>query len=205
MKINSIRYGIEEGGARIGLPTIFIEFYKNNYDELEEFEERDAKFVFNKIHKYEPCRSVTLTGGDPLKYADSKEFYNLLNLLACSGYEINIETHGTIPFNLFILEMAPYLSTQIFFTLVIDCNEESVGDICLDNITGVRECDVIDFVVYDVDNLHLMNYLIKEYNIRAQVFVGTDNIFSPLEVEDIIEFLQEYRLVNCRVQNRFEF
>jgi len=111
MKINEIFYSVQ-GEIDVGKPVIFIrtsgcnlvncgkacKFCDSVYS-WQEGKEMNNEEILEEIKKY-PCKNVVVTGGEPL--LQGVETYKLFVLLDDNGYNIDIETNGTL-FDLDIL------------------------------------------------------------------------------------------------------
>ncbi len=102
MKVNEIFLSIEGEGKRAGLPAVFVRFFGCNCactycDSVyackgDDYKEMSIDEIIEEIDKYQ-CNNVTATGGEPLIHLEINEF---LTRLIDEGYDINVETNGTI-------------------------------------------------------------------------------------------------------------
>jgi 7-carboxy-7-deazaguanine synthase len=101
MKISEIFYSIEGEGIEIGRPEIFIRLAECNLRckwcdtkyALTNGKEMEIEGILQEVKKY-PCRSVSITGGEPL--LQKKELLRLIKRLKELAYWIQINTNGTI-------------------------------------------------------------------------------------------------------------
>jgi 7-carboxy-7-deazaguanine synthase len=177
MKILEIFYSIQGEGKNQGRPAIFIRLAGCNltcrwcdtpgaHDPGVEWTTDD---VVSKTGE-SGCREVCITGGEPLLQAG--ELHDLLKKLSGQGYDIEIETNGTIDF----------LKCQEYATICMDIKCPSSGEesdlSLLDRIT-VR--DSVKFVVGNEEDCRYAEDVIGSRKIRGEVF------FSPVWGSDFRE------------------
>lgn len=82
-------------------------------------------------------KCVTLTGGEPLIHADVDE---LLTALSKAGFEVNVETNGTVP--------CKWQLPGQFYTMDWKCKSSGMSArMKMENIVTLGENDVLKFVV----------------------------------------------------------
>lgn len=96
--IKEIFESIQGEGPYIGINQLFIRFSACNLhckycdtDFLSDLKEYSVNELTDEINKYKNIHSVSLTGGEPLIYADF-----LRELLPCVNKKIYLETNGTL-------------------------------------------------------------------------------------------------------------
>ena len=197
MKVVEIFKSIDGEGIRAGFPVTFIRLegcnlrcsycdtkysYENaNYTEMT-FDE-----IYNKVYKL-GCKRITLTGGEPLIHEDVDK---LINILTFNGFQVNIETNGAV-------NIEPYVRRRnILITMDYKCPSSGMSDaMLLSNLDLLTRNDVIKFVVGNKEDLDTCRDLIK-YT-KAQVFISP--IFGKIEPKEIVEYMLEHDMQNCRVQ-----
>lgn len=99
-KINEIFYSLQGEGARSGSANIFVRFAGCNLacsycdTEFTSFSEMNLPDLLDKIYQTSNvCFNIIFTGGEPLLQLDQ----NLCQSLKGSGYNIAIETSGSLP------------------------------------------------------------------------------------------------------------
>jgi 7-carboxy-7-deazaguanine synthase len=100
MRINEIFYSLQGEGIQMGLPTVFIRTTGCNLRckwcdtkyAYEEGEEIDCKDLPNHIRIFS-TKYVCITGGEPLQQKDTPK---LIDMLCSKGYELCLETNGSI-------------------------------------------------------------------------------------------------------------
>ena len=199
MLVNEIFSSIEGEGIRSGYPVTFIRLYGCNLHcsycdtryscEGGDFKQMSVDEILDVVADLGFHR-VTVTGGEPLIHKDVNE---LLMALIKAGYEVNIETNGAV-------YVAPYThSAKMIITL--DYKSISSGEnasMWLSNIPLLRKRDVLKFVVGSQEDLDDMRRIVIDYNPICSIYVSP--IFGKIEPKEIVEYIKEHKLENCRVQ-----
>lgn len=113
-------------------------------------------------------KRICMTGGDPL--ARPTEFlHELFFKLQKEGYEVSVETSGTLDFT-------PFLHIYSKVTWVIDYKGSSTGIKKSKNLTHLYEeltqRDIIKFVVANLDDFIEMVKVVGEIKIPAKIVAG---------------------------------
>lgn len=220
LPVSEIFYSIDGEGARTGLPVIFIRLFGCNLncsycdtryackaDEADEdgivgFDMMDFDRIMFNIKQYEPCKCITLTGGEPLIHENTAR---LVMLLRQNGYEVNIETNGAVDLNELIdsqeIMVNPGEDVGGYF-ITMDWKSISSGEsekMLESNLALLGPEDVLKFVVGNTEDLDQMKEVIKSHpNLDTQVYVSP--IFGQIEPADIVAYVLENELVNVKVQ-----
>ena len=196
MKVVEIFKSIDGEGIRVGYPVTFIRLAgcnlrcnycdtKYSYED-EKFTEMTQQEIYNQVYKLGGKR-ITLTGGEPLIHKDVKV---LVDLLIQKGYEVNIETNGSVDITLF-------LDKHTIITMDYKCASSDMEDkMLLDNISKLRKQDVLKFVVSDDNDLDTVQRIYQ--NTKATVYISP--VFGRIEPKKIVEYMLEHNMENCRVQ-----
>ena len=196
MKVVEIFKSIDGEGIRVGYPVTFIRLAgcnlrcnycdtKYSYED-EKFTEITPQEIYNQVYKLGGKR-ITLTGGEPLIHKDVKV---LVDLLIQKGYEVNIETNGSVDITLF-------LDKHTIITMDYKCASSDMEDkMLLDNISKLRKQDVLKFVVSDDNDLDTVQRIYQ--NTKATVYISP--VFGRIEPKQIVEYMLEHNMENCRVQ-----
>ena len=196
MKVVEIFKSIDGEGIRVGYPVTFIRLAgcnlrcnycdtKYSYED-EKFTEITPQEIYNQVYKLGGKR-ITLTGGEPLIHKDVKV---LVDLLIQKGYEVNIETNGSVDITLF-------LDKHTIITMDYKCAGSGMEDkMLLDNISKLRKQDVLKFVVSDDNDLDTVQRIYQ--NTKATVYISP--VFGRIEPKQIVEYMLEHNMENCRVQ-----
>ena len=196
MKVVEIFKSIDGEGIRVGYPVTFIRLagcnLRCNYCdtkysyENEKFTEMTPQEIYKRVYKL-GGRRITLTGGEPLIHKDVKV---LVDLLIDKGYEVNIETNGSVDITLF-------LDKHTIITMDYKCAGSGMEDkMLLDNISKLRKLDVLKFVVSDDNDLDTVQRIYQ--NTKATVYISP--VFGRIEPKQIVEYMLEHNMENCRVQ-----
>lgn len=196
MKVVEIFKSIDGEGIRVGYPVTFIRLAgcnlrcnycdtKYSYED-EKFTEMTPQEIYIQVYKLGGKR-ITLTGGEPLIHRDVKV---LVDLLIQKGYEVNIETNGSVDITLF-------LDKHTIITMDYKCASSDMEDkMLLDNISKLRKQDVLKFVVSDDNDLDTVQRIYQ--NTKATVYISP--VFGRIEPKQIVEYMLEHNMENCRVQ-----
>lgn len=123
-------------------------------------------------------RQITLTGGEPLIH---KESVGLVRRLTFLGYEVNIETNGSIDIEP-LLDIESMIITMDYKTPSSGCE----NDMLLSNLLKLRECDVLKFVMGRGD-LSAVADVLRRNQIKAQVYLSP--VFGKIQPVELVEFL----------------
>lgn len=138
------------------------------------------------------CKTVTITGGEPLLYNEVTE---LINCLLAKGYNINVETNGSIDISL--IKRRP--TDKLMFTIdwkspssKMDSKMKAI------NFQKALPRDVFKFVVGDKNDLIQMAYVLKQHKTLAHIYVSP--VFGKIQLVDIVDFLKTNKLHNITLQ-----
>lgn len=141
------------------------------------------------------CTRIIVTGGEPLEENEAKRFIPLY--LAQKGYEVRIETNGSV--KLYneeeIFEFTGSKQRKnLFYTLDIKCPSSKMDrfNIFEENFEKLIIGDEIKFVVGNVDDLEYSMDVVDKYK---EYFKGVTLNFSPvfgqIEPNFIVDYLKE--------------
>lgn len=215
LPVSEIFYSIDGEGARTGAPTIFIRLFGCNLKctycdtkyacKQEEgvlgFDDMTIDQILEAVKSYEPCKCITLTGGEPLIHPAASE---LVAALRENGYWVNIETNGSIDLEPFIAEQDKLghkkSSMDYFFTM--DWKSITSGEsaaMLKSNLDLLEATDVLKFVVGSDDDLNQMKKLLEDYpDIDAQIYVSP--VWGEITPEHIVEYILNNQLVYVKAQ-----
>lgn len=199
LRVNEIFSSIEGEGARTGYPVTFIRLQGCNLEcsycdtryscvgnEGQNMTVDDILVEVTKLHN----KRITLTGGEPLIH---KNVVGLIIRLLHLGYEVNIETNGSV-------DVLPYtMYSNIILTVDYKCYGSGMNKLMNhDNLECLRKQDVLKFVVSDLKDLAQMKMILHCYDIKAEVFVSP--VFGKIEPVEIVDYIKKHDLQKCRVQ-----
>lgn len=202
MKVVEIFNSIEGEGKRIGQPCTFIRLFGCNLRcsycdsmyalEGTDYEDMSDVEIMDVVNSYN-CPNVTLTGGEPLIH---KGVQTLIKMLMRKGYEVNIETNGSI---------APPIPScaRLFYTMDYKTNESGETDkMKMDNFKKLSRRDVVKFVVGSNDDLaqslEFYEKLKEECETEPRIYVSP--VWGKIEPVQIVNFIKEHKLWNWTTQ-----
>lgn len=189
VKVSEIFSSIEGEGKRAGQLCTFIRLvgcnlrcsYCDTAYSYEGGEELDLEEIMALVRML-GNRCVTITGGEPLIHPLVKR---LISLLLSEGFEVNIETNGSVDLKDFYSSFP-----RLFFTMDYKCPSSGMEyGMIRSNIKRLESKDVLKFVVGTQEDLEAARSIIIEYEPRAQVYLSP--VFKKLEPSKIVEFLQK--------------
>ena len=206
MKVCEIFKSIEGEGLRTGLAAVFVRLHGCNLrcsycDSMYAVEGNDYKQMsvaqvvdaINAYHSESGVKCVTLTGGEPLLHVGSGE---LLQILCDKGFEVNVETNGTVP--------CKYKHSNLFYTMDWKCKSSGMSSkMQIENIASLGKNDVLKFVVGSVEDLNETESVvaqlaeIKGSGQMPHIFVSP--VFGALEYEKIVAWMLSSKTMtkNC--------
>ena len=218
MKVCEIFRSIEGEGLRTGQAAVFVRLHGCNLrcsycDSMYAVEGADYKQmsvgeILAAVEKYRAesgVKCVTLTGGEPLIHADVEE---LLTALSEAGFEVNVETNGTVP--------CKWRLPGLFYTMDWKCKSSGMSDrMKMENLATLCKSDVLKFVVGSVEDLQETERVVAELsqiadrssqngltsNGMPHIFVSP--VFGTLPYEEIVNWMLASRVMtenNTRFQ-----
>ena len=205
MKINEIFKSISGEAAKAGFPVIFIRTYGCNLRcsycdtmyavEGGEYKEMTPKEILEVCEDMN-LKRVVFTGGEPLIQPDAAE---LVDLLCDNGYEVEIETNGAVGLPLFHTKLKTKNKYLLSYTMDFKGHSSLMSPKMLKtNLEFLSDKDVLKFVVGCMEDLTQIEEILLENEVHAQVFISP--VFGKIEPKEIVEFILETGLNNCRVQ-----
>jgi len=187
MKIAEIFTSIQGEGSFSGYPTVFIRFAGCNlrcrYCDTPAAQgdcgiEMDPELIAEEV-KRSGVNHVCITGGEPLLQNDLPA---LLKILHGAGYEISIETNGTVDFRV----------CQDYSTICMDVKCPSSGEKSdLNLLNWIRPEDSVKYVIGTDEDLRYAHETLKQNAVRGTIFwspvFGTD----PM---NLVSFILEHNL-----------
>ncbi len=188
--INEIFTSIQGESSYQGIPMLFIRFTGCNlrcaYCDTTYAYNEGKKYTLNELIKIvnnSGFNHVLITGGEPLIQRD------LISLLkGIKNKKILIETNGSVDISPFQLE-----NTGLIVDMKTPGSKESNRN-NFNNLSILRECDELKFVIMDRYDYNWAKDLIEEYRLTDRDIVIN---FSPA-----IPFLKPYLLAEWIVEDR---
>lgn len=199
MKVVEIFNSIEGEGKRAGIPCTFIRFYGCNLNctycdsryacDNDEYTVMSISEILDTVSNMS-CKNITITGGEPLL---TPGVYELIRQLMIRGYEINVETNGTID---------PEFRTctdLLFYTVDYKTNASGMSSKMNDTVfEHLSSNDVLKFVVGSTADLDQALEVVEKFNPKAQIYVSP--VFGQIEAKEIVDYLKWHHLWDWKVQ-----
>ena len=196
MKVVEIFKSIDGEGIRAGFPVTFIRLFGCNLrcsycDSLYAcdgtgYSDMTIEGILTEVYKL-GCKRITLTGGEPLIHKDAKK---LIVALMTDGFEVNIETNGSIP-------VCDVMFSNVILTVDYKCPTSGMeSKMHMTNLEMLRDKDVLKFVVGSKEDLDVCRRLRKFT--KAQIFISP--VFGKIEPKEIVEYMLVNEMEDCRIQ-----
>lgn len=199
MKVVEIFNSIEGEGKRIGLPCTFIRLFGCNLncsycdsryacEDSSDCTIMTAEEIVDQVKKI-GCPYITVTGGEPMIHTG---IHKLLELLVREKFYVNVETNGSVS------ELPDY-GNSLFYTVDYKTLSSGMsGKMNEEAFTRLDAWDVVKFVVGSTEDLNQALEIMEKLTCRASVFVSP--IFGKIEPGQIVNYIQDHKLWNWRVQ-----
>ena len=210
MKVSEIFVSIEGEGIRMGLAAVFVRLFGCNLRcsycdsmyavEGNDFTQMNVEEIVAAIEKT-GIRHVTLTGGEPLIHPGAWE---LLQILSDSGYQVNVETNGTIACD--GLKNKKNLP-NVFYTMDWKCKSSGMSTrMKMENIVSLGKNDVLKFVVGSVEDLQEAEGVVARLSLTSpdnmpHIFISP--VWGELTNEQIVNWMVSSKVMtqnNARFQ-----
>ena len=191
MKVSEIFKSIEGEGLRTGLPAVFIRLHGCNLRcsycdsmyavEGSDYKQMSVAQILDAVKEFSGITHVTLTGGEPLIHQDVED---LLSLLSSNGYQVNIETNGTVP--------RKWHFPGLFYTMDWKCKSSGMSaKMKMENLETLGADDVLKFVVGTTEDLEETESVVKSLAEKKldmpHLFISP--VFGNLSNEEIVNWL----------------
>ncbi len=138
-------------------------------------------------------RLVTLTGGEPLL---NPETADLIDRLGEAGYEVEVETNGSI-------DIGPFaaLPHRPSFTLDYKCPGSGMEEFMLtENYRFLISSDTVKFVVSSVEDLEKAAEICRTFSLTDRCHVFLSPVFGRIEPREIVEYMAARSWNGIRLQ-----
>lgn len=175
--VNEIFYSIQGESTHTGRPCVFVRLtycnlrcvYCDTEYAFEEGTELTIDEIIDQIKKYN-CRLVEITGGEPLL---QKNVYKLMNMLCDEGYEVLLETGGSID----VSDIDP----RVKIILDVKCPSSGMSNKNFwSNLNKLKYTDEVKFVIVDRNDFEWAKERITEYNLLQKCTV----LMSPVVLDE---------------------
>ena len=197
-KIVEIFDSIEGEGKRAGQPATFIRLAKCNlrctycdttYALGNEYEMMSIEDILLHLKKRQYNR-VTLTGGEPLI---SPGVEILVHQMLAEGYEVNIETNGSVDTSFlfqYMKNMDYESNMRLFFTMDYKLPSSGVSEkMHMCNFTKLHPWDVLKFVVGSSSDVEHMVEFIRNLTSKPLIYIGA--VYNSYELKNLVRHILE--------------
>ena len=139
--------------------------------------------VIREVDKY-GCKMVEVTGGEPLV---QNECPDLMKILADKGYEVLLETGGSLPIK----------DVDKRVKIIMDLKCPSSGMVkknLYDNIGFIKSTDEIKFVIGTREDYEWTKEIIKKYDLENKCEILFSVVFGKLEPVKLVDWVLEDKL-----------
>ncbi|MFP6638182.1 MAG: radical SAM protein [Nitrospinaceae bacterium] len=191
LKVNEIYVSIQGESSHTGLPCIFIRltgcnlrctwcdtahaFYAGKNFTLEE--------ILKKVETFK-VPLVEITGGEPLMQED---VYPLMNSLLEKGYQVMLETGGSLP-----IDRVPEKIIKILDIKCPGSGEELKNH--LENLKLLSPHDEIKFVLLDRSDYEWSRDLMQKLKLPSSAQILFSPVYDKLNLKDLSKWILEDQL-----------
>lgn len=204
MFVSEIFASIDGEGKRTGLPTVFIRLYGCNLNcsycdtrygcEGEDYTTMSIGEIVDGC-KATGINSITITGGEPLIHPGIE---GLITELLREGFWVNVETNGTVDVDKFRSKLNGNIH-DLFFTMDYKCPSSGMETkMNWEYHQKLRNVDVLKFVVGNTEDLDTAIMVLDAIQTKAEVYFSP--VFGKIEPAEIVRYILEHKLFNCKVQ-----
>lgn len=196
LKVNEIYYSIQGESSKAGLPCVFVRLTYCNlrctYCDTEyafyEGVDMSIEEIIEKVNQF-GCRLVEITGGEPLV---QKESLDLMKILCDKGYEVMLETGGSLPID--------KVDKRVMIVMDLKCPSSGMEKKNrYENIQHLRPDDEVKFVIGDRNDYEWSLKKIKEFELDTKCVILFSVVFGKLEPVKLVNWILEDKL-NVRFQ-----
>jgi len=191
IKVNEIYYSVQGESTKAGLPCVFIRLTYCNLrctycdTEYAFYEGKELSFeeIFAEVKKYN-CKLVELTGGEPLVQSESLE---LMKLLCDSGYEVLLETSGSLPIE--------NIDPRVKIIMDLKCPSSNMEKkILYQNISFLKRNDEVKFVLGSCEDYEWTKAILHQYDLQNRCEILFSVVFGKLEPATTVKWILEDNL-----------
>lgn len=209
MKVVEIFKSIDGEGKRTGLPATFVRLFGCNlrcsYCDTsysycgDGFTEMSVADIINKCKEL-GVPAITLTGGEPLI---AKGIDCLISNLLFAGFEVNVETNGSVDVFESRKSLAKLVSAELlenlFYTVDYKSKSSGMNDhMEEESFRNLQSCDVLKFVVGSREDLEQAASFLRRINPRCEVYFSP--VFGAIEPKELVEFILSEGFFSYKVQ-----
>ncbi|MBS4033117.1 MAG: radical SAM protein [Ignavibacterium sp.] len=192
LKVNEIYFSIQGESSKAGLPCVFVRLTYCNlrctYCDTEyafyDGKELSINEIISEVKKYD-CKLVEITGGEPL--VQMEECLELMNRLTDDGFEVMIETGGSLPIK--------DIDKRVIIIMDLKCPSSGMDKKnYYENIEFLKLSDEIKFVIGDREDYEWSREQIKKYSLTDKCEVLFSVVFGKLEPVTLVNWIIEDKL-----------
>jgi len=191
LKINEIYHSIQGESTKAGLPCTFVRLtycnlrctYCDTAYAFYDGKDMSLEEILSEVSKYN-CRLVEITGGEPLV---QKECLDLMKLLCDMGYEVLIETGGSLP----IIDIDKRVK------VIMDFKCPSSGMVkknLYENVEYLKAVDEVKFVIGTREDYEWTKDILQKYNLTNISHILFSVVFGKLEPVTLVNWILEDKL-----------
>jgi 7-carboxy-7-deazaguanine synthase len=191
IKINEIYLSIQGESSKAGLPCVFVRLTYCNLrctycdTEYAFFEGKDLSIeeIVSEVKKYN-CNLIEITGGEPLVQNES---LLLMKSLADDGFEVMIETGGSLPIK--------EIDRRVMVIMDLKCPSSGMLKKNLyENIDCLKPTDEVKFVLGSKEDYDWAKQTIGNYRLTEKTAVLFSVVFGKLEPVKVVNWILEDNL-----------
>jgi 7-carboxy-7-deazaguanine synthase len=192
LKINEIYHSVQGESTHAGRPSVFIRLTYCNlrctYCDTEyafyEGKDMSVQQVIDEVEKYN-CRLVEITGGEPL--VQMEECLDLMKTLCELGYELMIETGGSLPIK--------EIDTRVKIIMDLKCPSSGMEKKNLyENLQYLKPTDELKFVIGNREDYDWSLEELNKYHLQGKCTILFSVVFGKLEPVQLINWILEDKL-----------
>ena len=196
LKVNEIFFSIQGESTKAGLPTVFVRLTYCNLrctycdTEYAFYEGKDLSIdeIISEVKKYD-CNLIEITGGEPLVQDESIE---LMKKLCDIGYEVMIETGGSLPIE--------KIDERVKIIMDLKCPSSGMmKKNRYENIPHLKNIDEVKFVIGSREDYDWSKEQIQKYDLTKKCTLLMSIVFGTIEPVTLVEWILRDKL-NVRFQ-----
>ena len=191
LKVHEIFYSLQGETTTSGFTSVFIRLAGCNLDCIwcDTPQAKSGGYdmtideIMAKVESLEPFNHITLTGGEPLIQEEAME---LLDRLTDNGYEVQVETNGSVLFD----------SMPRGVRIIADVKTPSSGQegsFRIENIRFLKKYDEVKFVIGIMEDYQFAKDFIKAHLAGVECVIN----FAPAT-----KLMEPWALANLIIKDR---
>lgn len=191
LKVHEIFYSLQGETTTSGFTSVFIRLAGCNLDCIwcDTPQAKSGGYdmtideIMAKVESLEPFNHITLTGGEPLIQEEAME---LLDRLTDNGYEVQVETNGSVLFD----------SMPRGVRIIADVKTPSSGQegsFKIENIRFLKKYDEVKFVIGIMEDYQFAKDFIKAHLAGVECVIN----FAPAT-----KLMEPWALANLIIKDR---